>query len=90
MKKAASTSAKIFSRASKRSDEQYFNGVLCLMFNGMASVIAIVFLILFITGKTGTLLWLGFAGCACMTLANTTDLFPLWLSQIAKKLAKNM
>jgi len=90
MKTVASTSAKIFSKASKRTDEQHFNSVLCLMFNGMASIIAIVFLILFIAGKTGALLWLGFAGCACMTLANTTDLFPFWLGRIVKKLNKEM
>ena len=50
-------------------------------------IIAIAFLILYATGKTESLVWLGVAGCFCMLLANTTDLFPFWLNGIAKKLA---
>jgi hypothetical protein len=70
------------------SDTQ-LNGSLCLIFNGMASMIAIVFLVLFAMGRTGTLLWLGFAGGLCMILANITDLFPFWLKGIAKKLSSS-
>jgi len=82
--------ASLLLRLSKLFDEPQLNSALCLIFNGMASMIAIVFLVLFITGKTRALLWLGGSGCVCMILANTTDLFPLFLSSIAKKIDVDM
>ena len=80
---------RFFTRIAELFDDSQLNSSLCLIFNGMASIIAIVFLILFIMGKTESLLWLGFAGCLCMILANITDLFPFWLRGIAKKLTNN-
>ena len=67
-------------------EDTQLNSSLCLIFNGMASMIAMTFLALFAMGKTGALFWLGVAGCICMVLANITDLFPFWLRGIAKKL----
>ena len=77
---------KIFTKAADLFDDAQLNSSLCLIFNGMASMVAIAFLVLFAMGKTGTLFWLGVAGCVCMVLANITDLFPFWLRGIAKKL----
>ena len=77
---------KLFTKAADLFDDTQLNSSLCLIFNGMASMIAIAFLILFAMGKTGALFWLGIAGCVCMILANITDLFPFWLRGIAKKL----
>ena len=79
--------SQFFIKAAELFGESQLNSSLCLIFNGMASMIAIAFLILFLLGKTGTLFWLGIAGCLCMVLANITDLFPFWLKGIAKKLA---
>ena len=80
---------KLFKKAADLFDDAQLNSSLCLIFNGMASVVAIAFLVLFAMGKTGTLFGLGVAGCACMVLANITDLFPFWLRGIAKKLTKS-
>jgi len=77
---------KLFTKAADLFDDAQLNSSLCLIFNGMASMVAIAFLVLFAMGKTGTLFWLGVAGCVCMVLANITDLFPFWLRGIAKKL----
>ena len=77
---------KLFTRGADLFGDAQLNSSLCLIFNGMASVIAIVFLVLFAMGKSGALLWLGFAACICMILANITDLFPFWLKGTAKKL----
>ena len=79
---------KLFMKAADLFDDAQLNSSLCLIFNGMASMVAIAFLVLFAMGKTGTLFWLGVVGCVCMVLANITDLFPFWLRGIAKKLAK--
>lgn len=70
-------------------DDQQLNSALCLIFNGMASMIAIVFIVLFIIGMTEPLLWLGIAGCFCMMVANTTDLYPVWLKKLAHKLERS-
>ena len=75
-----------FLKAAELFGDTQLNSALCLIFNGMASMIAIAFLVLFVMGKTGSLFWLGIAGCICMILANITDLFPFWLKGIAKKL----
>ena len=80
---------KLFSKAADLFDDAQLNSSLCLIFNGMASMVAIAFLVLFTMGKTGALFWLGVVGCVCMVLANITDLFPFWLRGIAKKLAKS-
>jgi len=77
---------KLFTKAADLFDDTQLNSSLCLIFNGMASMVAIAFLILFAMGKTCALFWLGIAGCVCMILANITDLFPFWLRGIAKKL----
>ena len=63
------------------------NSSLCLIFNGMASMVAILFIVFFAIKMRGPLPWLGAAGCGCMMLANITDLFPFWLKLLAKKLA---
>ena len=80
---------RLFAKAADLFDDAQLNSSLCLIFNGMASMVAIAFLVLFAMGKTGALFWLGLAGCVCMVLANITDLFPFWLRGIAKKLAKS-
>ena len=80
---------KLLAKAADLFDDAQLNSSLCLIFNGMASMVAIAFLVLFAMGKTGALLELGVAGCACMILANITDLFPFWLRGIAKKLSNN-
>ena len=82
-------SVMLFAKAADLFDDSQLNSSLCLIFNGMASMVAIAFLVLFAMGKTGTLFGLGVAGCACMVLANITDLFPFWLRGIAKKLTKS-
>jgi len=82
--------AKLLLKASRLFDEPQLNSSLCLIFNGMASMIAIVFLVFFIIKKTGPLMWLGWSGCFCMILANMTDLLPLLLSKLAKKLDKDV
>ena len=79
--------ARLFAKAADLLDHAQLNSSLCLIFNGMASMVAIAFLVLFAMGKTGTLFWLGAVGCVCMVLANITDLFPFLLRGIAKKLA---
>ena len=81
--------AQLFIKGAELLGDAQLNSSLCLIFNGMSSMIAIVFLILFAMGKSGALLWLGFAACICMILANITDLFPFWLKGIAKKLDKS-
>ena len=81
--------AQFFSKAAELFGNSQLNSSLCLIFNGMASMIAIAFLVLFAIGKPDMLFWLGIAGCVCMILANITDLFPFWLKGIAKKLAGN-
>ena len=78
---------KLFMKAADLFDDAQLNSSLCLIFNGMASMVAIAFLVLFAMGKTGTLFGLGVAGCVCMVLANIMDLFPFWLRGIAKKMA---
>jgi hypothetical protein len=82
MKTGILKDSKMVTKVSKCKDDQYLSNVLCLMFNGTASIVSIIFLVLFITGKTGALLWLGLGGCVCITLANTTDLFPFWLKKL--------
>ena len=79
------TVVRFFTKAAELFNDTQLISALCLIFNGMASMIAIVFLVLFAAGKTGSLFWLGIAGCACMILANITDLFPFWLRGIVKK-----
>ena len=79
-------SVQFFTKAAEVFDDTQLNSSLCLIFNGMASMVAIAFLVLFGMGKTEALFWLGVAGCICMILANITDLFPFWLKGIAKKL----
>ena len=76
-----------FTKAAQLLEDAQLNSALCLIFNGMASMIAIVFLVLFVMKKTAPLFWLGIAGCICMILANITDLFPFWLKGIAKRLS---
>jgi len=78
--------AQFFIKMAELLDDTQLNSSLCLIFNGMASMIAIIFLVLFAVGKTNSLFWLGIAGCICMVLANITDLFPFLLKGIAKKL----
>ena len=73
-----------FMKAAELFGDYQLNSSLCLIFNGMASMAAIVFLVLFVLGKNELLFWLGIAGCICMILANITDLFPFWLKGIAK------
>ena len=75
---------KLFMKAADLFDDAQLNSSLCLIFNGIASMVAIAFLVLFAIGKTGTLFWLGVAGCVCMVLANITDLFPFWLRGITE------
>ena len=75
-------------KAAKTLDEPHLNSSLCLIFNGMASMVAIVFIILFIIDKREPLLLLGFLGCVAMTLANIVDLFPFWLNGLAKVINK--
>ena len=75
-----------FEKAAILFDEPNLNSSLCLIFNGMASMIAIAFLILYFMGKTSTLFYLGIGGFFCMMLANITDLIPFWLKSIAKKI----
>jgi len=77
---------RFFTKMAELFDDTQLNSSLCLIFNGMASMIAIVFLVLFVIGKSGALLWIGLVACICMILANITDLFPFWLKGIAKKL----
>jgi len=79
----------LFEQAARLFDEPNLNSSLCLIFNGMASMIAIIFLVLFAIGKTGALFYIGVAGCFCMILANITDLIPFWLKSIAKKMGSN-
>ena len=79
-------SVRFFTKAAELFGDSQLNSSLCLIFNGMASMIAIAFLVLFAVGKPDALFWLGIAGCVCMILANLTDLFPFWLKGIAKKL----
>ena len=81
--------AQFFMKAAKLLDEPHLNSSLCLIFNGMASMAAIVFIVLFVIGKTEPLLVLGIAGCICMTLANTTDMFPFWLNSVARKIGRS-
>ena len=78
-----------FTKMVKLFGDTQLNNSLCLIFNGMASMIAIVFLVLFAMGKLSALLWIGIAACICMILANITDLFPFWLKGIVKKLDDN-
>jgi|GEM_PF-2509228 len=78
--------AQLFAKGAELFGDAQLNSSLCLIFNGMASMIAIVFLVLFARGESGALFWLGVAGCIGMILANITDLFPFWLKGIAKKL----
>ena len=78
--------AQFFMKAAELFGDYQLNSSLCLIFNGMASMVAIVFLVLFAMGKSELLFGLGMAGCICMVLANITDLFPFWLKGIAKKL----
>ncbi|WKY43749.1 hypothetical protein Q5O14_14080 [Eubacteriaceae bacterium ES2] len=75
-------------RAAKFLDEPGLNSSLCLIFNGMASMIAIVFIVIFMIGNREPLLLLGVLGCTAMTLANITDLFPFWLRKMAKAATK--
>ena len=75
-------------KAAKILDKPHLNSSLCLIFNGMASMIAIVFIILFIIDKRDPLLLLGFSGCISMTLANIVDLFPFLLTGLAKVIDK--
>ena len=77
-------------RSAKILDEPHLNSSLCLIFNGMASMIAIVFIILFIIDKNEPLLLLGISGCVAMTLANIVDLFPFWLNGLAKVVDKGV
>jgi len=77
---------RFFNRAAELFGDSQLNSSLCLIFNGMASMAAIAFLVLFVIGKKESLFWLGIVGCICMVLANITDLFPFWLKGIAKKL----
>lgn len=88
-RKASSIGVRIFTKAANLFDDPQLNSSLCLIFNGLTSMIAIVFLVLFAIGRTRALLLLGIAGCTCMTLANITDLFPFWLHSIAKRLDRN-
>ena len=81
--------AQLFTKGAELFGDAQLNSSLCLIFNGMASMIAIVFLVLFAMGKSGALLWLGFAGCICIILANIIDLFPFWLKGVAKKFDKS-
>ena len=81
--------ARFFTKAAKLFSDSQLNSSLCLIFNGMASMLAIAFLVLFLMGKTEPLLGLGAAGCVSMVLANITDLFPFWLKGIAKRLESN-
>jgi len=79
----------LFKAATKLADlfsDTNLNSSLCLIFNGMASMTAILFIVFFAIKLRGPLLWLGAAGCGCMMLANITDLFPFWLKLLAKKL----
>jgi len=78
--------AQLFTKGAELFGDAQLNSSLSLIFNGMASMIAVVFLVLFAMGKSGALLWLGLSGCICMILANIIDLFPFWLRGIAKKL----
>ena len=80
-------SVQLFSKVAELFGDSKLNSSLCLIFNGMASKIAISFLVLFAMGKTEALLWLGIVGCTSMALANATDLFPFWLKGVANKLA---
>ena len=73
-------------KAAELFDDSRLNSSLCLIFNGMASMVAIAFLVLFAMGKAGALFELGITGCICMVMANITDLFPFWLKGIAEKL----
>ena len=82
------TIASIFVRAANLLDEPHLNSTLCLIFNGIASIIAIIFLVLFFGKSTASLLGLGIAGCICMVLANITDLLPSGLNKIARKISK--
>ena len=82
--------AKLLLKGSRLFDEPQLNSSLCLIFNGMASMIAIAFIVLYILGKTEPLLLLGFTGCLCMILANVTDLFPMFLRGMAKKFDKDI
>ena len=79
----------LFKATTKLADlfsDTNLNSSLCLIFNGMASMTAILFIVFFAIKLRGPLLWLGAAGCGCMLLANITDLFPFWLKLLAKKL----
>jgi len=78
--KATTNLAELFS-------DTKLNSSLCLIFNGMASMVAILFIVFFAIKQRSPLFWLGAAGCSCMMLANITDLFPFWLKLLAKKLA---
>lgn len=80
--------AKLLLIAAKLLDEPRLNSSLCLIFNGMASMIAIIFIVMFLIGHREHLLLLGVIGCVAMTLANTTDLFPFWLKGMAKIVGK--
>lgn len=83
-----SRSTKIKEQASRLYEDRDLTSSLCLIFNGIASMIAILFLVFYIIGYTVPLLWLGIAGCVCMVLANTTDIIPFWLGALKKKLKR--
>lgn len=78
--------AGLIAKAAKVIDEPRLSSSLCLIFNGMASMVAIVFLLFYFSGKTEPLMPLGWSGALCMVLANTTDLFPYFLNGIVKRL----
>ena len=85
-RRIATGSAQILYKFAKLLDEPKLNSSLCLIFNGIASMVAIIFLVYFVMARANWLLWLGIGGCVCMMLANTTDLFPFWINSIAKKI----
>lgn len=93
MNNAKRTKRQIFIRLLLRSakllDKQNLNNALGLIFNGIASMIAIVFIVMFIVGYKPPLLLLGILGCVTMTLANVADLFPFWLKKMAQALDKD-
>lgn len=67
--------------------EPNLNKSLCLIYNGIASMISIAFIVMFFMGKTQGMLIIGIAGCISITLANVTDLIPSGIKRLAKKIS---
>lgn len=78
--------SKILISFSKLLNEPKLNKSLCLIFNGAATIIAIIFIVLSIMDYTSPLMILGICGCTLIILANVTDMLPSLLVKMAKRI----